>query len=115
MKSLKTVFVLYCIVFTILQLFYFLDQPIPGFIRDYLADFLCMPIVLSICLFVVQLVKKDKSIRLNISTISSVFLMYSIYFEMILPPIHWRYTADYRDVLLYLAGSIIFYFLQKAP
>ncbi|WP_139374860.1 hypothetical protein [Salegentibacter holothuriorum] len=74
-----------------------------------------MPIVLSICLLVVQHLKKDKSLRLNITSISSVFLMYTVYFEIILPPIHWRYTADFRDVLLYLAGSIIFYFLQKAP
>ncbi|SFF74015.1 hypothetical protein SAMN04488033_10740 [Salegentibacter agarivorans] len=72
-----------------------------------------MPIVLSICLYTVQLLKKDKTLRLNLITVLSVFVMYAIYFEVILPPLHWRYTADIIDVLLYLIGSFLFYFLQK--
>ncbi|WP_156101207.1 hypothetical protein [Salegentibacter sp. Hel_I_6] len=74
-----------------------------------------MPIVLSICLFAVQYLKKDKNIRLNLITVFSVFLMYTIYFEVVLPPLHWRYTADIFDVFLYLIGSGLFYLLQKLP
>ncbi|OEY71625.1 hypothetical protein [Salegentibacter salarius] len=115
MKSLKTVFFLFCLLFVALQTLYFLEQPLPDFINFYLADFLCMPIVLSICLFTVQFLKKDKTLRLNLFTVLSVFVMYAIYFEVILPPLHWRYTADIIDVLLYLIGSFLFYLLQKLP
>ncbi|PKD21173.1 hypothetical protein APR41_12220 [Salegentibacter salinarum] len=115
MKSLKTVFVIFCLTFVILQTLLLLETPLPDLINFYLADFLCMPIVLSICLFTVQFLKKDKSLRLNLITVLSVFVMYAIYFEVILPPLHWRYTADILDVLLYLIGSFVFYFLQKLP
>jgi len=115
MKSLKTAFFICCLLFAILQSFYFLDQPVPKLIKFYLADFLCMPIVLSICLFAVQYLKKDKSLRLNLLTVLSVFVMYAIYFEVILPPLHWRYTGDIIDVLLYFIGSGLFYLLQKLP
>ncbi|WP_146035384.1 hypothetical protein [Salegentibacter mishustinae] len=71
--------------------------------------------VLSICLYAIQFFKKDKTLRLNLFTVLSVFAMYAIYFELILPPLHWRYTADIIDVFLYLIGSFLFYFLQKLP
>ncbi|APS38833.1 hypothetical protein AO058_08080 [Salegentibacter sp. T436] len=113
MKSLRTFFFICCFLFALLQTFYFFEIPLPDFINFYLANFLCMPIVLSICLYTVQLLKKDKTLRLNLITVLSVFVMYAIYFEVILPPLHWRYTADIIDVLLYLIGSFLFYFLQK--
>jgi len=115
MKSLKWSFFIFCILFTLLQTLYFFNIPLPDFINFYLANFLCMPIVLSICLFAVQFLKKDKTLRLNLFTVLSAFAMYAIYFEVILPPLHWRYTADIIDVFLYLIGSFLFYFLQKLP
>jgi len=71
-----------------------------------------MPIVLTICLHVVHFIKKDATLRLSLFTTLSLTALYTIYFEIYLPPIEPRYTADFLDVIMYLSGSLIFYFLQ---
>lgn len=40
-------------------------------------------------------------------------MMYAIYFEIIMPPISERYTADIWDVVMYALGSFLFYQVQK--
>lgn len=113
MKPIWVSFFGFSIIFAALQLAYFLNYPVPPILNNYLADLLCMPIVLSICLFCVQAIKKDRNLKLPAFSIFSLFILYSIYFEVILPPLHERYTADYIDVIIYFLGSLIFYFLQK--
>ncbi|HEY9184731.1 MAG TPA: hypothetical protein VIM94_05360 [Salegentibacter sp.] len=113
MKTIKLSFFHFLGIFAALQLALSLDFQVPPILRFYLADFLCMPIVLAICLFCVQFIKKDRNLRLPAFSIFSLFVLYSIYFEVILPPLHERYTSDPVDVLMYLSGSLLFYFLQK--
>ncbi len=113
MKPVWIGFNVFLSVFVILQFAYYLNVPVPPILRNYLADFLCMPVVLSICLFCVQFIKKDRKLKLPVFSIFSLFVLYSIYFEVILPPLHDRYTADPVDVLMYFSGSLVFYFLQK--
>lgn len=79
----------------------------------HLNDFLTIPIVATICLHGVWLLKKDYTIRLNIFTISSLVVLYSIAFEYYLPQQSYRYTGDIWDVVCYFLGGIVFYFLQK--
>lgn len=71
--------------------------------------------VLTLSLNVVWILKKDRSIRLGWFSILSIVLMYSLIFEYYLPQNMSRYTADWYDVLCYLAGAVIFLFLQRLP
>lgn len=71
--------------------------------------------VATLCLHGVWLIKKDKTIRLDIFTILSLVALFSIYFEYYLPKQSYRYTGDIWDVVCYGLGGIIFYLLQKRP
>lgn len=112
MKILHTSFFIFVAVFLIIQLLLHLDIYLPDWVVFYLNDFLCMPIVLTICLKVVHLIMKDRSIRLSLFSIFSLITLYTIYFEVYLPTVEPRYTADVLDVVMYITGSLLFYFLQ---
>ncbi|MCG2418659.1 hypothetical protein K8089_06455 [Aequorivita sp. F47161] len=79
----------------------------------HLNDFLTIPLVATVCLHGVWCVKKDKTIRLNIFTILSLVVLFSVAFEYYLPKQSHRYTADIWDVVCYFLGGVIFYILQK--
>lgn len=103
-------------IFGILQLVLFLAMNLPNWVVFYVNDFLVMPIVLTICLFVVHRVSKDRRIRLSLFTIFSLASLYAIYFELYLPQHNPRYTADILDVVMYFSGGLLFYFSQdKRP
>lgn len=113
MKLLYFVFSLFLIVFLIIEFRSFLQISIPDWLLFYGKDFLCMPIVLTICLTAVRFLKKDQSINLTLFTVLSLCTFYSIYFEAYLPKVHSRYTADLLDVIMYFSGGFLFYFLQR--
>ncbi|WP_157417805.1 hypothetical protein [Aequorivita capsosiphonis] len=85
----------------------------PNWIFHHLNDFLVIPMVATVCLYGVWIIKKDKSIRLNIFTILSLVALFSIFFEYYLPLQSYRYTGDIWDVVCYFLGGVVFYFLQK--
>ncbi|CAL2075702.1 conserved membrane protein of unknown function [Tenacibaculum sp. 190524A02b] len=85
----------------------------PKIVRFYVNDFLIIPIVLTICLFVIRGIKGEKTYKIPIAFILYVCIMYSIFFEYYLPTFHSRYTRDYVDVTLYFIGGVVFYLLQK--
>lgn len=91
----------------------FLSLESPNFIFHYLNDFLAIPIITTVCLQGVWIIKKDKTIRLNIFTILSVIALFSIVFEYYLPKQSYRYTGDIWDVVCYFLGGVVFYFLQR--
>lgn len=86
---------------------------LPGFIRFYVNDFLIIPIVLFVCLQVLKWSKNDKNYKISLPIILYLCLLYSILFEFIFPNYLARYTKDYLDILLYFAGGMVFYQLQK--
>tara|TARA_R110000850_G_scaffold277058_1_gene421933 strand:- start:177674 stop:178039 length:366 start_codon:yes stop_codon:yes gene_type:complete len=87
--------------------------PLPSLINNYLNNLLCMPVVLTVCLALLQLIKKNYTLTIPIFVIASVTFYYSVYFEWYLPKVNTRYTADVIDVFLYILGAVIFYYLQK--
>ncbi|WP_157111361.1 hypothetical protein [Nonlabens spongiae] len=93
----------------------YFDLTYNTFILYHLNDLMIVPMVLTLSLNAVWIVKNDRSIRLGWFSILSIFLMYSLIFEYYLPQTMSRYTADWYDVLCYFMGAIIFYFLQKLP
>lgn len=113
MRKVYILFFISLAIFAILQLLLFLDVNLPDWVIFYVNDFLVMPIALTICLFIIHRVSKDRGIRLSLFTIFSLATLYSVYFEGFLPRYHWRYTADILDVVMYFLGGIVFYFTQN--
>ncbi len=87
--------------------------PLPKIVNNYVNDFLIIPIVSTIVLYVFQIIKNDKTYRLSLGVIWYISFLYALIFEWILPKFHLRYTADLIDVLLYFLGGLFFYLLQK--
>lgn len=86
---------------------------LPGFINNYTNDFLIIPIVLSICLFVLRKTRSHKTFRISIAMILYIVVMYALFFEVLMPKLSERYTADGIDVLMYSVGGLWFWFLQR--
>lgn len=81
-------------------------------IHNYLDDLLCFPIVLTLGLAAYRSVYPDY--RLSWFHMLSVFIIYSVYFEWILPKQSSNFTADSVDVLMYGVGLAIFsYFINQ--
>ena len=97
----------------ITYLFQKCNIPLPKLINNYLNDFLIIPIVLFVCLLVLQKIKSDKTFTLSLGIILYVCFLYSLLFEFVFPKYLARYTKDIVDVFLYFAGGFTFYFLQK--
>ena len=80
-------------------------------VHSYLDDLLCFPIVLTVGLASYRLF--NPAYRLTIWHVLPVFLVYSVYFELYLPTVSTRATADVLDVVMYLFGLTIFgYFIN---
>lgn len=90
-----------------------LSVKLPSTINNYVNDFLIIPIVLTVCLFILQKSRNDKSFQISLGVVLYICVLYSILFEFILPKYYVRYTADVLDVVLYFAGGFVFFVLQK--
>lgn len=96
-------------------LFQITSTKIPQVVNNYFNDLVCLPIVLTICLCSVRIIKRNNIIALNSYEVVSVFILYSILFELVFPTFLERYTCDYWDILMYFLGSCIFYILWNKP
>lgn len=86
---------------------------LPEFFTSYLNDLLCLPVVLGICLLVIRKFSKNKQLQISLFSVFSLAALYSVYFEIYLPEVTERYTADVFDVFLYFVGALLFYLFQK--
>lgn len=86
---------------------------LPHWTRFYLNDFLCMPIVLSICLMILRIVKKTESLYVPFVAVLALSTYFTLHFEWLMPHYSERYTSDFIDVILYFSGAILFYIFQK--
>src|SRR5690606_39704458 len=77
MKTLYAFFIFSCLTFFTILTLQYLQTDLPNWIQFYVNDFLCMPVVLTICLTVVHYIKKDFSIRLSLFTVLSLTIIYS--------------------------------------
>ncbi len=112
MKPLYIFFLFAVLIFLGILSLSYLEMNLPVWVISYVNDFLCMPIVLTICLKTVHFIKKDKNIYLDLFTIFSLTTFYAVYFEWYLPRVEPRYTADWIDVVMYFTGALLFYYLQ---
>jgi hypothetical protein len=98
---------------TLIYTFQYFNVQLPKIIHNYLNDFLIIPIVLFICLFVLRWTRNDNNFTLSLAIIIYVSFMYSVLFEFVFPKYLERYTKDFIDVILYFTSGFIFYYLQK--
>src|SRR5690554_3461051 len=101
------------VVFFCVQLLKYFSIAAPKWVFNHLNDFLTIPLVATVGLHGVWLLKKDYSIRLDIFTIFSLVAFYSVFFEYYLPQQSHRYTGDIWDVVCYCLGGVVFYVLQR--
>lgn len=90
-----------------------LQLPLPHWLFFYGNDFLCMPIVLSLCLAALRLIKTTENLYVPMRVVLALTIYFALFFEWFMPQISERYTRDFRDVVLYFAGATLFFVLQK--
>jgi hypothetical protein len=84
------------------------------FLSDYLADLLCLPIVLSSIHFLMSGMRAvPKGFELSLAMIIAAIIAFSVVFEFVLPKINEKYTADPFDILAYFLGGINYYYYRR--
>ena len=82
----------------------------PPLLRHYLADLLCMPLVLCATWLAQRyLVFRQPGFRHSALQVTVAVLYFSAAFELVLPHFLPRYTADPADVIAYAAGGWFYY------
>lgn len=112
-KSVTSYFISSVIIGSCIYLSSILGFVLPRIIRFYVNDFLIIPIVLTVLLYVVREAQNNRQKTISLFNILYLCLLYSLLFEFWLPKFHERYTYDIIDVCLYFLSGILFYFLQK--
>jgi hypothetical protein len=87
----------------------YLGLSLPYIVRNYYADILCLPIVLTSVLFILRTLRNIPKFILNKSMIFFAWLYLSVLFEFILPGYSKKYTQDYLDIAMYSIGALLFY------
>ncbi len=90
-----------------------LQLPLPNWMYFYINDFLCMPIVLSLCLAILRIIKKTETLYVPLLVVLILTTYFTIYFEWLLPQVSTRYTFDNIDIGLYYLGSLLFFYFQR--
>ena len=89
----------------------------PPWASSWLADALCMPVVLTLALAVQRGVRRRPAVVLPGRWVLLAWAAVSTWFEVVAP--RWlpqRHTADWLDVLAYAAGSLAFsVWLNRRP
>lgn len=107
------IFSLICFSLFLLNLLLLQYFQLPQFFSSYLNDLLCLPVVLGFCLFLIRKFSKKNRLKISLFSCLSLAALYSVYFEIYLPQVTERYTADPVDALLYFIGAFVFYLLQE--
>jgi hypothetical protein len=82
---------------------------------QYLDDLLCMPLVLTISLATERLYFGNYNFTLPPKYSLVAVLVFSVYFEVVLPLLSPVYTADVLDVLCYTFGVMVFHRTVNRP
>lgn len=106
-------FIVFCIVGLGIYIAQHYRVQLPLLLNNYLNDFLIIPIVLTICLYILRFTRDNT--KYTISSVITLLLcvFYSLFFEVLMPRINERYTADFFDVIAYFSGGFWFFFVQR--
>jgi len=81
-------------------------------VNHYLADFLCMPIVLMVAEKAIKTLKKNPDFKLSLLKVGVGAVYFSVLFELVLPALNEKYTQDPKDVIMYFLGAGLFTIIQ---
>ena len=85
-------------------------------LRAHLADVLALPLLLTLALWGLRRYYfRRPAFVLPRSWIFSAWLVFSLWFEWLLPRLDARATADWRDVLAYALGGLVFARFMNHP
>ena len=110
---LRTYFIVSVALYLFVHFFRFVNRPLPALVNNYLTDFLCMPIILTISLIGVRYFKKIPSFKLSLLMILGMTVFYALLFEWFLPLNKIRYRADLVDVVFYFLGAFGYFLLWQ--
>jgi hypothetical protein len=75
----------------------------------YLDPLLCMPLLLGIWQWEKKLLFQH---RVSAAEVWMLTALLSLVFEIVFPALSPKFTSDWRDILLYFAGTTLFLFVQ---
>lgn len=81
------------------------------FVTNYFTDLLAVPIICSLALAFQRRFVEPAGYRFKAGHVIFVVVYTAIVFEWLLPQFTARYTADGIDVVLYILGGLLFWFL----
>lgn len=83
-------------------------DPSDSLLNHYLADLVCIPIVLYLSVSILRIFKRDATFELSKLMVLFAVIYFSFLFELVLPFISNKYTSDWFDVLCYFIGGGIY-------
>ena len=114
MKTIKHPF--FIVISTIYFTYYLIKQTdwvAPVFISSFLSDLLCIIIVNTVALWLIRKVKKMPEYELSSGMVFLSVILFSLYFEIILPQVNTYHIADSWDVLCYTLSGITYLFWRE--
>ena len=115
LKTLHLLFFICLFIYCAVQVMKSVGYVTHPFVYNHLNDLVVIPIVATIGLHVIWMVKNNRQLRVGTKSLLSLVILYCVYFEYYLPLNNARYTSDFWDVVCYAAGALIFYIAQKLP
>ena len=89
------------------------DLELPFFIKKHLTDLICLPIILTICLVGVRVIKRLPNYTLTPFMIISMTVFYAVLFEYLAPLNNPNQIGDWIDALVYCIGGVGYLFIQR--
>jgi peptidoglycan/LPS O-acetylase OafA/YrhL len=83
------------------------------FVRNYLNDLLCLPLVLFGATWVLRIYFKQPKLQLDKWKILFALIVFSVVFEVLAPEKYLVHTGDPWDVFCYVVGAFAFWLTQK--
>lgn len=82
----------------------------------YFEDLIALPIILKTALLLIQSISKSwRFYRISLRDLLIITLLFSLYYEGILPILSENFTADWLDLVCYFIGSASFYLILNTP
>lgn len=85
------------------------------FLHSYVDDLVCAPVILfpALLFFRRFIYSRNATYIFPTGYLLFFWVVFSLYFEVILPNFNSSFTADPLDMLMYAIGIFVFSFMQK--
>jgi hypothetical protein len=108
-------FLVGCVIWLIVTVLRRYGHPL-HYLNGHINDFFAIPVIASLGLWFQRvIIYKTNYYVLSAWHVLFVVVYVSLVFEAFLPLVSIRYTADWADVLLYMAGGLFFFIVMNKP